>query len=1046
MSRSVVDRGSADTEQPAGADAVRPPVRHPRRGWAAPFALVAGLVTVFAMALLPFAPVHMSQPVVSWPQSATSPQSTMLQLTAQTPLSIDVRFSCAAARVAGGTTDGVLFATVRPGQPSAGGQGLLASVTDGRLDVRADDQTLVDGADVAGDCSYRVAGDGTGLTVTRDGDVVGRTGAGDLPQVDVLATSVGSLDPAQGEQLSARVTVDDQFSTPPSPLKWALIVIVLLGAAASAAFVVAEHRARSGPRPAPGRRAGRRFSVADVVVPLVMVSWVFLAPMSDDDGYYAAMARDSLHQGAVGNYYQLLNQNFTPFTWFYRVLGHWQQVGDSPVLLRIPALVTGLLTWWALRRFTTQPGALPGVLTRSRRGRASLTLVLGLAVLAWWLPYGMGVRPEAAVGFLAVATLLAVSSGIRRASLPLLMVAVVTAAMSVVAHPTGFVALGPLLAGLPRMIGVVRQGVPAARAWIRGLAVVAPGAVAGVAAMGDGSLNDFFRGQQIFLSIQAQNDWYDEYQRWNFLFSPIAMGSYAKRTAVVLAVVCLVWFGLLAAASRRRTVISPQLLLAAQSLTIAFALLWLTPSKWTHHFGALDGLGPAFLTLFVVSLPVLVRALPGGLRSWLVAVPAVGSAVVAFSLAMHGPNDWAYSWLQGVPHPFQAPSVSVLHFDSPLLWLLGTLVVIGLVRLLHRRAGLPRRRPWLTALPFVTVVFLGLSVAYLLGGFAFAAVRTADTYSPWADAFQDPTGKTCGPAKDIDVLDVDGGQPLVPVAGTGSATGVFTAGGGYYPASPPPTAPGTGAVAQEWGSLQGDADGSATGTFTSPWYPLPSDLAPDQRLAFLVSGKLDEDGNTVTVEYGRGTGADAAVVGSADVSDGTQSAVWRTHTIDAGAARAAGADAVRIVAQDGTASSPGWLAVTGPSVVRTERLSEYLPADAAVATAWQFSFLFPCQRQLTIDDGITEPMQYAVMWGQGGVNGLGDATWQLGRGGLFAPTLRDSSVTEVGGAFPDWPGIDTVQVFKVVAPYATAAYDLDQEQVDRWGWQGPVEARWPYGD
>jgi hypothetical protein len=155
---------------------------------------------------------------------------------------------------------------------------------------------------------------------------------------------------------------------------------------------------------------------------------------------------------------------------------------------------------------------------------------------------------------------------------------------------------------------------------------------------------------------------------------------------------------------------------------------------------------------------------------------------------------------------------------------------------------------------------------------------------------------------------------------------------------------------------------------------------------------------------------------------------------------------MRLVARDATTGPPGWLAFTGPSVVPVTSLQDLLPADAAVATAWQFAFLFPCNRQVDIEAGVTEPMEYAVMWGDGGVDGLADNTWRMDRGGLYAPTLRDSSVTLVGGRFRDFPDIGNVQVYRVVAPYPEDAYDRREDAVVRWGWQGPTEADWPFGE
>ena len=67
------------------------------------------------------------------------------------------------------------------------------------------------------------------------------------------------------------------------------------------------------------------------MVPGVLFLWTFIGPMTDDDGYYAAMAANVPYTGYVANYYQLYNQGFTPFTWIYYALSWWQGVaGVSP--------------------------------------------------------------------------------------------------------------------------------------------------------------------------------------------------------------------------------------------------------------------------------------------------------------------------------------------------------------------------------------------------------------------------------------------------------------------------------------------------------------------------------------------------------------------------------------------------------------------------------------------------------------------------------------------------------------------------------------------
>ena len=150
------------------------------------------------------------------------------------------------------------------------------------------------------------------------------------------------------------------------------------------------------------------------MVPVTVIGWLFVAPATDDDGWFATQARNAAHSGDVGNYYQLYDQSFTPFTWSYQALAWWQQLaGYAPVPQRIPALVCGLLELagaapvrgslrWPPRR---------GPATAGRGGPPPCSAV---RLLAWWLPYGMGVRPEAVVALCAAATLLAVLVAGRR--------------------------------------------------------------------------------------------------------------------------------------------------------------------------------------------------------------------------------------------------------------------------------------------------------------------------------------------------------------------------------------------------------------------------------------------------------------------------------------------------------------------------------------------------------------------------------------------------------------------------------------------------------
>ncbi len=373
--------------------------------------------------LLPLAPVRMSTPSVQWPQVVTAPESTSLQLVNQTPRGLEVHFSCDTARAADLTQDGVLLATITPDQPVAAEQGLVVRVLDGRLLIDAVGASLLDTAVSEQACSYLIRSDGNELVVSRNDDEVAR--GNELPQIDVLATSLMSLPGADSEDLSVRVLVDDQMASSPTALKIAALVLMLLAAAVAIWAMIrldVLHRrtipaqdAADGPE-STANRAPRQTAliIIDTLVIVVLICWVFLAPMTDDDGYYSAMARNAPYEGYVGNYYQLLNQNFTPFTWFYNALSFWQNVGNSAVILRIPALVCGVATWLLLRRFVLDGRALPGELRTGGKARLGALGVVAVVFLTWWMPYDMGVRPEAVVALLALATLSSVMAALEK--------------------------------------------------------------------------------------------------------------------------------------------------------------------------------------------------------------------------------------------------------------------------------------------------------------------------------------------------------------------------------------------------------------------------------------------------------------------------------------------------------------------------------------------------------------------------------------------------------------------------------------------------------
>ena len=1039
-----------------------PPVRatRARATWVLPGAALTGLVAVLCGLALPFAPVVVSTPTVTWPRDPARTESTLLPLTAQRPLGLDVRFGCDAVRLAAAVPDtgdgrggGTVVATALPGSAQAGSALVVTGAGD-RVQVRVRGAAVVDEPVPAGACTYRLLGSDAGLpldvrgpptplggidpavpiervpsdpadvagptsaeiTVSRDGVEVGRWRGERLPDVDVL---LSSLTGAPGPVVSLRV--DDESTTSPTPVKRAVTVVLGVALLATLVLLVVADRGVRRPGPRWPRRPGPA-ALVDLAVVGVLALWTFVAPATDDDGYFMLQARNAALTGSVGDYVQFQNRSFTPFTWPYQALAEWQQwAGTAPVVLRVPAAVCGVLTWFAVR-----------VLVRSVAGRrVPARAAAAVAFLAWWLPYDMGVRPEPVVALCAAATaaLLLVAATTRRLAPAWLAAAV--AGAGAVAHTGGMVLLGVLVAGLPLLVPLLRNA-PAdgtgtapddhdadvghlrvLPAVLRAVAVGSATSTALLLGFADGALRDFLRGQTVTGAVFTPDGWADEAGRYAFLLDPIPMGSFARRAAVLSCLLALAWFAVLAVAARARRVALPvPLVLTASATALGFAALALTPSKWTHHFGSLAGVGAAFVGLLLITAAPLTREVLRGARlPPAVPVALAASTAVTCALVWHGPNSWPYAWLEGVAAAYVRPSLGARTLDHPLLWLAlvtGTALVI-------RRTGRPVAS--VRAVALVVAGSLAASAVAAVAVFAVAGFRGTPPGSLWAQNLADPAGTRCGAAAEVRVLDVAHPTTLVPVSGPGLTEG-FAAGGGFFPGDRPPPGP-------VWGSLTDRPGGSAT----SAWYALPpasasasasaSGSGADATPVVLAAGNLDSgSGTTLIAVYGRRDGADVTPLDRVTLADGAGSPHWRAFPLRP----PAGADAVRLEAVDTTGAPHGWVAFSAPALAREVPLTA-LAGPAALG--WQVAFAHPCARPPAVVAGITEPATYAITRAADPdappLAGLDDMAWQSDRGGVYAHVPRSQSVLALPTVAPADPYL---RVYAFSSPLARDAYVL----------------------
>jgi hypothetical protein len=997
----------ADAPAPAAPPSTRG--RH-RSAYAA---AVTGLVAVVCAVLLPFAPVLVNEPVVEWPRP-DAPASTLLPLTAQRPLEIDARFTCATAAASG--PDGVVLSTIPPIAPEAARDGLLVTARDGLLQVRAAGHILLAEPLPAGPCEYRISGHSAGLpafagapprpatafdpgvprispdadparfarsgdaelVVLRDGHELARAAPAQLPQVDALVSSATSA-PA------VRMRLDDEFTSRPAPLKTALITTLLVALLATGALLTVARRA---PRERTTPRLSRADLAADVVVGGVLLCWLVVAPATDDDGWFGVQARDGAD--GIRSYFQLYDHSFTPFTWPYEALHRWQELaGTAPAVQRVPALVAGMLTWLVVRRLVAA-----AVHEWDGRVRARTPIVAAVAFLAWWLPYGMGVRPEALVALAGAGALLAVLVAHRRSSPGAAWLACAAAGAGIATHPAGAVALAPLVAGAGLLWRVVT--VPGAR-WAsaaRGVAVASGLGVAALLGFADGALRDVLRTATIVGSVRGLEGWADEPQRYAFLLDSIPMGNFARRAAVLATLFALLACAALAvAAAMRRMALPVTLRLATASTALGLVALAVTTSKWTHHFGGLAGVGAVALAgTLLLGVPVS-RMLVARPPWWLVGA-TVAAAAAMLGLAWQGPDAWSYAWLAGMASAYVPPRVAGIALGDPLLWAALTVataaLLVGPARVEFGPSGITfglvgRRAPrWagLAAVAAVITLSLATSVAFAVTTFAAAARDGRPADSLWARTAADPTG--CGVADGIRVLDPFAATPLARGPGAAAADGFVPTGFvlGYGPQA---------ATGEVWGSFAGrDGRGpdDTVGSVATGWFALPA----TGTAIVTAAGSLGE-GNSLTAVYGA-EGRPLPVTQA--LADTARSPAWRTFVLFP----PPGADSVRIDGVDGSTGVNGWLAFTTPAAAPAVTLQEFLPPGEPVALGWQLAFGFPCQRPPRLADGIAESPRFAVLRGSGPLGGLFDIGFDAAEGGAFAHVRHTGPVLQLATVGP----------------------------------------------
>lgn len=987
-------------------------------------ATIAGLLGFVLAVATPLLPVTQTTATLNWPQQGRF-ENVTAPLISQAPVTLNASIPCAVVR--GMPAKGGLLLGTAPAQGrDAALNAMLVNVTSSRVDV------IVRNVVVASVNRDRVAGPGCqrlDITSSHDGtfaDFVGLRQADGSPQrsgyadpnlrpaiVGVFTDLVGPAPP--GLTLSA--TIDTRFTSHPSALKLAamLLAIVSTVIALLALWRLDRLDGHRMHRLIPER--WRTVSAVDGVVVGGFALWYVIGANSSDDGYILAMARVADHAGYMSNYFRWFGSPEDPFGWYYNVLALMTHVSDASIWIRLPDLICALLCWLLLSR-EVLPRLGPAV-----SGSRAAMWAAGFVLLAAWMPFNNGLRPEGQIATGALVTYVLIERAITSGRLTPAALAITTAAFTLGIQPTGLIAVAALVAGGRPILRILMRRRALVGTWPLVAPLLAAGTVVLTVVFADQTLATVLEATRIRTAIGPSQEWYTENLRYYYLILPTTDAAISRRVAFLFTAMCL--FPSLFMMLRRKRVPGVARGPAWRLMGVIFAtifFLMFTPTKWIHHFGLFAAVGGAMAALATVMVsPVVLRSARNRMTFL---------ALVFFVLALcfASTNGWWYVSNFGAPFNNSVPqlggvSVSTVFF---VLFVLTALWAFWL----HVR---PRREPRLVRVLTTAPIPIaaGFMVFVFIASMAIGVVRQYPTYSNgWANVRAFAGG--CGLADDVLVEPDSNAGFLQPMPGDYGPLGPL---GGATPTGFSPNGVPEKIIAEairitnpqpgtdyDWNRpvklSRPGVNGSTVplpygldpakvpvaGSYStaaqqesklaSAWYALP---APDDAHPLVVitaAGTIAgtsvaeglSSGQTVELEYAtRGPDGAPVPAGRVQPYDIGPTPSWRNlryprEQIPADAV------AVRVIAEDLSLGQGDWVAVTPPRVPEVRSVQEYVGSSQPVLMDWAVGLAFPCQQPMLHANGVTDipkfrisPDYYAKL--------QSTDTWQDGKnGGLLGIT------------------------------------------------------------
>ncbi|WP_328362370.1 arabinosyltransferase domain-containing protein [Mycobacterium sp. NBC_00419] len=962
-------------------------------------ATISGLVGFVLAVLTPLLPVVQTTATLNWPQggqfgNVTSP------LISQAPVSLTATIPCDVIGSMPAQGGLVLGLAPKKGKEAALNS-LFVNVTAQRVDITDRNVVIasVPRSKIAGCSRIEISSDEAGTFATFVGltdPTTGKEMRSGFPDPNLRPAIVGVFTDLTGPAppgLTFSATIDTRFSTKPTALKLAAMLLAIAATAVALSALwrldrLDGHRMHSW---IPQR--WRTFTAVDATVVTGFLVWHVIGANSSDDGYILGMARVADHAGYMSNYFRWFGSPEDPFGWFYNVLALMTHVSDASIWMRLPDLFCALLCWLLLSR-EVLPRLGPAV-----EGSRPALWAAGLVLMAAWMPFNNGLRPEGQIATGALITYVLIERAIISGRLTPFALAIISAAFTLGIQPTGLIAVAALIAGGRPILRILVRRRAIVGTWPLIAPLLAAGTIVLVVVFADQTLATVLEATRIRTDIGPSQAWYTENLRYYYLILPTVDGSLSRRFGFLITALSL--FISMFVMLRRKRVPGVARGPAWRLMGVIFAtmfFLMFTPTKWVHHFGLFAAVGAAMAALATVLVS------PKVLRWSRNRMTVVTAVLFVLALCFATTNGWWYVSSYGVPFNNAMPRIAGITVSTIFFFLF---VVSALYTVwLHfnsRDHGEGRLARAATAAPIPLAA--GLMVLVFVGSMTAGIVRQYPTYSnAWANLRSFSGG--CGLADDVLVEPDPNAGFLSPLPGDYGPLGPLggTKPVGFTPSGVPEhivaesirmtnPQPGTdydwdqsiklatpgvngSTVPLPYGldparvALAGSyaAGPQQEATLNSAWYTLPPNDSGHPLVVVTAAGTIAgrsvlnglTDGQLVELEYGR-LGPDGAPVPAGRVApyDLGPAPSWRNLRF-ARSEMPSDATAVRIVAQDRSLSQGDWIAVTPPRVPELRSVQEYVGSTQPVLMDWAVGLAFPCQQPMLHANGVTEVPKFRI--------------------------------------------------------------------------------------